>query len=65
MPACFRLPLDVFYEREAVILASAFSSQPVGGGRVETLSWEDVGHQARCAAQWLRSRNCPRAVISP
>jgi long-subunit acyl-CoA synthetase (AMP-forming) len=32
----------------------------VGGGQVETLTWEDVGHQARCAAHWLRSQELPQ-----
>ena len=60
MSAAFRLPLDVFYEREARHPRQRFLVQPVGGGQVETLTWADVGHQARCAAHWLRSRELPQ-----
>ncbi|WP_434596291.1 AMP-binding protein [Pseudomonas sp. R4-83] len=59
MSAAFRLPLDVFYEREARHPRQRFLVQPIGGGQVETLTWADVGHQARCAAHWLRSRELP------
>ena len=59
MSAAFRLPLDVFYEREARHPRQRFLVQPIGGGQVETLSWADVGHQARCAAHWLRARELP------
>ncbi|PTT28963.1 AMP-binding protein [Pseudomonas sp. HMWF021] len=60
MSAAFRLPLDVFYEREARHPRQHFLVQPIGGGRVETLTWADVGHQARCAAHWLRARELPQ-----
>jgi long-subunit acyl-CoA synthetase (AMP-forming) len=60
MSAAFRLPLDVFYEREARHPHQRFLVQPIGGGQVETLSWADVGHQARCAAHWLRARELPQ-----
>lgn len=60
MSAAFRLPLDVFYEREARHPRQRFLVQPIGGGQVETLTWADVGHQARCAAHWLRARELPR-----
>ena len=60
MSAAFRLPLDVFYEREARHPRQRFLVQPTGGGQVETLTWEDVGHQARCAAHWLRARELPQ-----
>jgi long-subunit acyl-CoA synthetase (AMP-forming) len=59
MSAAFRLPLDVFYEREARHPRQRFLVQPIGGGQVETLTWADVGHQARCAAHWLRARELP------
>ncbi|RRW66616.1 AMP-binding protein [Pseudomonas fluorescens] len=59
MSAAFRLPLDVFYEREARHARQRFLVQPIGGGQVETLTWADVGHQARCAAHWLRARELP------
>jgi long-subunit acyl-CoA synthetase (AMP-forming) len=60
MSAAFRLPLDVFYEREARHPRQRFLVQPTGGGQVETLTWADVGHQARCAAHWLRARELPQ-----
>jgi long-subunit acyl-CoA synthetase (AMP-forming) len=60
MSAALRLPLDVFYEREARHPRQRFLVQPMGGGQVETLTWEDVGHQARCAAHWLRARELPQ-----
>jgi long-subunit acyl-CoA synthetase (AMP-forming) len=60
MPAAVRLPLDVFYEREARHPRQRFLVQPTGGGHVETLTWADVGHQARCAAHWLRARELPQ-----
>ncbi|PNA02213.1 MULTISPECIES: AMP-binding protein [unclassified Pseudomonas] len=60
MSSAFRLPLDVFYEREARHPRQRFLVQPIGGGQVETLTWADVGHQARCAAHWLRSRELPQ-----
>ncbi|PMZ90911.1 MULTISPECIES: AMP-binding protein [unclassified Pseudomonas] len=60
MSAAFRLPLDVFYEREARHPRQHFLVQPVGGGQVENLTWADVGHQARCAAHWLRARELPQ-----
>ena len=59
MSAAFRLPLDVFYEREARHPRQRFLVQPIGGGQVDTLTWADVGHQARCAAHWLRARELP------
>ncbi|KPA97691.1 AMP-binding protein [Pseudomonas asplenii] len=68
MSAAFRLPLEVFYEREARHPRQPYLVQPVGGGEVQTLSWSEVGHQARCAAHWLRSRELPAgshvAIIS-
>ncbi|MEO3724685.1 AMP-binding protein [Pseudomonas syringae] len=60
MSSAFRLPLDVFYEREARHPRQRFLVQPIGGGQVETLTWADVGHQSRCAAHWLRSRELPQ-----
>lgn len=60
MSSAFRLPLDVFYEREARHPRQRFLVQPIGGGQVETLTWADVGHQTRCAAHWLRSRELPQ-----
>lgn len=60
MSAASRLLLDAFYEREARHPRQRFLVQPMGGGQVETLTWADVGHQARCAAHWLRARELPQ-----
>jgi long-chain acyl-CoA synthetase len=60
MPVAFRLPLQVFFEREARHPRKPFLVQPVGGDEVQTLTWGEVGHQARCAAHWLRARELPR-----
>ncbi|MGH8451559.1 AMP-binding protein [Pseudomonas sp.] len=60
MPVAFRLPLQVFFEREARHPRKPFLVQPIGGGEVQTLTWGDVGHQARCAARWLRARELPQ-----
>ncbi|MFL1491569.1 AMP-binding protein [Pseudomonas antarctica] len=59
MPVAFRLPLQVFFEREARHPRKAFLVQPIGGGEVQTLTWGEVGRQARCTAQWLRARDLP------
>ncbi|WP_191969840.1 hypothetical protein, partial [Pseudomonas aeruginosa] len=50
-----RLPLEVFFEREKRHPQRRYLVQPIGGGRVEELSWGEVGDQARRAAAWLRS----------
>lgn len=59
MAAAFRLPLQVFYEREARHPQQRFLVQPSAGGQVQELSWFEVGQQARRAAQWLRERQLP------
>ena len=59
MSAAFRLPLQVFYEREARHPQQRFLVQPSAGGQVQELNWFDVGQQARRAAQWLRERQLP------
>lgn len=59
MPVAVRLPLQVFFEREARHPRKPFLVQPVDAGEVQTLTWGEVGHQARCAAQWLRARALP------
>ena len=60
MPVAVRLPLQLFFEREARHPRQAYLVQPVGGGEVQTLPWGDVGQQARCAAHWLRARELPQ-----
>lgn len=63
-----RLPLEVFFEREKRHPQRRYLVQPIGGGRVEELSWGEVGDQARRAAAWLRSLYLPTgsriAIIS-
>lgn len=63
-----RLPLDVFYEREARHPNKRYMVQPLPGGQLQELSWADVGEQARRAANWLRARELPAgsriAIIS-
>nr|WP_276583859.1 AMP-binding protein [Pseudomonas sp. RIT-PI-AD] len=53
------MPLDVFYQREARHPRKRFLVQPLADGRVEELSWGEVGEQARRAACWLRGRELP------
>lgn len=60
MPVAFRLPLQVFFEREARHPRKVFLVQPIGGGEVQALTWGEVGHQASCAAHWLRARELPQ-----
>ncbi|UVE19276.1 AMP-binding protein [Pseudomonas sp. LS44] len=68
MANAVRLPLEVFYEREARHPNKRYLVQPLGGDQVEELSWSDVGDQARRAANWLRARELPAgsriAIIS-
>ena len=72
-----RLPLDAFYVREASQPNKPYLRQPLPGGQLETLTWGDVGDQARRAASWLRalqlapgshigiiSKNCAHWIIS-
>ncbi|MGV8916587.1 MAG: AMP-binding protein [Pseudomonas sp.] len=68
MSGAIRLPLQVFYEREARHPDKRYMVQPLTGGQVQELSWADVGDQARRAAHWLRQRELPQgspiAIIS-
>ncbi|UYP28689.1 AMP-binding protein [Pseudomonas sp. Z8(2022)] len=59
MADAIRLPLELFYEREARHPNKRYMVQPLGGGQLLELSWADVGEQARRAANWLRSRELP------
>ncbi|WP_457790503.1 AMP-binding protein [Pseudomonas sp. PL-6] len=56
MADAIRLPLELFYEREAKHPNKRYMVQPLGGGQLLELSWAEVGEQARRAAHWLRSR---------
>jgi long-chain acyl-CoA synthetase len=55
-----RLPLEVFFERESRHPNKTYLTQPMDGGRVEQLTWAEVGEQARRAASWLRSLELPQ-----
>ncbi|QQD51773.1 AMP-binding protein [Pseudomonas fluorescens BBc6R8] len=59
MSVAIRLPLQVFFDREARHPRQRFLVQPIKGGEVQTLTWAEAGHQARCAAHWLRARDLP------
>lgn len=59
MAEAIRLPLELFYEREARHPTKRYMVQPLGGGQLLELSWADVGEQARRAANWLRERELP------
>lgn len=68
MANALRLPLEVFYERETRHPNKRYMVQPLPDGRLQELSWAEVGEQARRAANWLRSRELPQgsriAIIS-
>ncbi|MDH4609450.1 AMP-binding protein [Pseudomonas sp. BN102] len=68
MADAVRLPLEMFFEREARHPNKRYLVQPLGGGQVQELTWSDVGEQARRAASWLRGRDLPQgsriAIIS-
>lgn len=55
MADAVRLPLELFFERESRHPNKTYLIQPLDGGRVEQLTWAEVGEQARRAAAWLRS----------
>ena len=60
MADAIRLPLEVFYQREARHPNKRYLVQPLPGGQLQDLSWAEVGGQARRAANWLRSRELPQ-----
>ncbi|PMU13935.1 MULTISPECIES: AMP-binding protein [unclassified Pseudomonas] len=60
MSVAIRLPLQVFFDHEARHPRQRFLVQPIKGGEVQTLTWAEAGHQARCAAHWLRARDLPQ-----
>ncbi|MDP3816715.1 AMP-binding protein [Pseudomonas sp.] len=55
-----RLPLEVFYQREARHPNKRYMVQPLPGGQLQELTWAEVAEQARRAANWLRSRELPQ-----
>lgn len=68
MADAIRLPLQMFYQREARHPNKRYMVQPLPDGQLQELSWADVGEQARRSANWLRSRELPQgsriAIIS-
>ena len=60
MVDAIRLPLEVFYQREARHPHKNYLVQPLSGGGLQELSWAEVGEQARRAANWLRRRELPQ-----
>jgi long-chain acyl-CoA synthetase len=68
VPEVIRLPLDVFYEREARHPEKLYMVQPLAGGQLLQLTWAQVAEQARRAAHWLRQRELPQgsrvAIVS-
>lgn len=68
MVDAIRLPLEVFYQREARHPNKRYMVQPLPGAQLQELSWAEVGEQARRSANWLRSRELPQgsriAIIS-
>lgn len=68
MVKAVRLPLDLFYQREKSHPNNRYLVQPLTGGEVQSLTWGEVGEQARRAAAWLRSLDLPEgsrvAIIS-
>lgn len=65
MPVAFRLPLQVFFEREARHPRQTFLVQPSGGGEVQPLTWGEVGHQAVAPRTGYGPASCPRARTLP
>ncbi|TXH85916.1 MAG: AMP-binding protein [Pseudomonas sp.] len=68
MASAVRLPLELFFEHESRHPNKTYLIQPMDGGRVEQLTWAEVGEQARRSASWLRSLELPQgsriAIIS-
>lgn len=60
MTIAVALPLSRFYDREARHPDKRYLVQPLADGRVQSLSWFEVGDQARRAAHWLRRRRLPQ-----
>ncbi|MEM7358167.1 MAG: AMP-binding protein [Pseudomonadota bacterium] len=52
-------PLQIFYRREQQQADDTCFVQPYPDGRVEELSWQQVGQQARCIAAYLKSLDYP------
>ncbi len=60
MASAVRLPLELFFEHESRHPNKTYLIQPMDGGRVEQLTWAEVGEQARRSASWLRSLELPQ-----
>ncbi|MET1077316.1 MAG: AMP-binding protein [Pseudomonas sp.] len=59
MTHAVRLPLELFYQREARHPNKTYLVQPQPDGQLQQLTWSEVGDQARRAANWLRSQELP------
>jgi len=54
------LPLQRFYHWESQQGDKVFLSQPTGGGAVQTLTWKQVGDEARRMASYLKAQGWPQ-----
>lgn len=59
MVTAIRSPLEQFLHREARHPHKRYLVQPLPGGQVQSLTWGEVGAQARRAAAWLRGLELP------
>lgn len=55
MNNAIRLPVEAFLQHEAKRADEVYLTQPLGGGKLEHLTWRRVGDQARRGAAWLAS----------
>ncbi len=53
------LPLQSLYRWEQKQRNQVYLSQPMGGGRLQEITWGDAANQVRCMAAWLKSQNWP------
>lgn len=51
------LPLQSLYRWEKEQPNRIYFTQPIGGGRVQEITWGEAAHQVRCMAAWLQSQN--------
>ncbi|MFN3579525.1 MAG: AMP-binding protein [Pseudomonas sp.] len=53
--------LEAFYQREKLHPDKVYLVQPLAGGQVQQLTWQEVGDQARRLATYLQSLQLPAA----
>lgn len=53
--------LEAFYQREKLHPDKVYLVQPLAGGQVQELTWQEVGDQARRLATYLQSLQLPAA----